>query len=73
MIAIEMSGDFSCREFAANQIELSRMIKTAKAWLFARGYREFVYESRESIAAYSRNGGRVLIATSPTSPAGVRT
>lgn len=73
MIAIEMSGDFSFTEFASNRREVSRMIESAKSWLFKRGYREFVRESRESIAAYSMNGGRVLISTSPTSPIGVRT
>lgn len=72
MIAIEMSGDFTFTEFASNRRELSRMIESAKSWLFSKGYREFVRESRETIAAYSRSGGRVLIATSSTRPKGVR-
>lgn len=72
MIAIEMSGDFTFTEFASNRRELSQMIESAKSWLFSKGYREFVRESCETIAAYSRSGGRVMIATSPTSPGGVR-
>ena len=72
MIAIEMSGDFTFREFASNRRELSRMIESAKSWLFSHGYRKFIRESRETISAYSRSGGRVLITTSQTSPEGVR-
>lgn len=72
MIAIEMSGDFTFTEFASDRRELSRMIESAKSFLFSNGYREFIRESRESIVAYSRSGGRVLIATSQTSPEGVR-
>ena len=72
MIAIEMTGDFTFRDFASNRRELARMIESAKSWLHSKGYREFVRESRESIAAYSKNGGRVLIATNSTRPKGVR-
>ena len=72
MIAIEMSGDFSFTEFAANRRELSRMIESAKSWLFKQGYKEFVRESRESIVAYSISGGRVLIKSGSTCPEGVR-
>ena len=72
MIAIEMSGDFTCREFASNRRELARMIESAKSWLFKQGYREFVRESRETLIAYSQQGGRVLISASATSPKGVQ-
>jgi hypothetical protein len=72
MIAIEMSGDFTFREFASNRRELARMIESAKSWLFKQGYREFVRESRETLIAYSKNGGRVQIAMNSTSPDGVR-
>ena len=72
MIAIEMSGDFTFRDFASNRRELARMIDSAKSWLFKQGYREFVRESRETLIAYSKNGGRVQIAMNSTSPDGVR-
>lgn len=72
MIAIEMSGDFNFTDFASNRRELSRMIESAKSWLFNQGYREFSRETRETIVASSRNGGRVLIKTGSTCPEGVR-
>ena len=72
MIAIEMTGDFTFRDFASNRRELARMIDSAKSWLFKQGYREFVRESRESIIAYSKQGGRVQIAMNSTIPEGVR-
>ena len=72
MIAIEMTGDFSFRDFASNRRELARMIESAKSWLYSKGYREFVRESHESIAAYSKQGGRVQIAMNSTRPEGVR-
>ena len=72
MIAIEMTGDFTFREFASNRRELARMIESAKSWLHSKGYREFVRESHESIAAYSKQGGRVQIAMNSTRPKGVR-
>ena len=72
MIAIEMTGDFSFRDFASNRRELARMIESAKSWLFKQGYREFIKESSDTIAAYSKQGGRVQIATNSTSPEGVR-
>jgi hypothetical protein len=72
MIAIEMTGDFTFRDFASNRRELARMIESAKSWLYSKGYREFVRESNESIEAYSRNGGRVQITMDSTRPKGVR-
>ena len=72
MIAIEMTGDFTFRDFASNRRELARMIESAKSWLHSKGYREFIKESSDTIAAYSKQGGRVQIATNSTSPKGVR-
>ena len=70
MYALEMSGDFSYRDFASSKRQASESIDLAISWLQKKGYKRIIRAGKRLMIT-SPNGGLVVIESNPTTPNGV--